>query len=653
MRDFARSIERQLADKEEEHISEYIHNGTALVDLYQHIQSCDSILGSMEDLLSGFQSDLGQLSTEIQSLQSQSLTLSHRLKHRLAVRQQLGEALEGLALSPDIIRIISNGEVNDEFMEALLQLNAKMTYVKLNVGKQFRAFKDIGPEMERLRLKATEKIRAFLLDKLKQLLVPNANVAVVQLSVLSKYKPLYHFLIQRHLEAATEIRLTYTHILSGYYHGKFAKYANRMQKLQSVIADKLDLIGLDDSAKKGLFGGNKMMVKDKTNVFTLGERIDILNAIDAPVILPHVAEEQQLKFPFEAIFRSMTRTFMDNASSEFVFDLEFFYAPRSKKSENPTAVATDAFNEVFGKTLKMILESVKAYAESSFDAVGVLLCIRINQQHQLIMQKRRIPCLDAFLNAVGLLLWPRFTSIMDMHINSVKKAVASGASNFFSGTVDIHPHYVTRRYAEFASSILLLNEGYHDHLLENSLGRLRVEVESLVGRLAADFQDRKKKLTFLINNYDLVISILEKYETSTIKAERDHFIKHLENRILEYVDQELQPYFGGLMSFVADLEKVDSVDKVPVQDFERVAKEFSGNWKTALQDINTSILQSFTNFRNGTLVLHTVLKQLVFYYQTFLVYWEKRFPPGARTSVQPVMMHQLVVEIKTKYKSNF
>lgn len=82
---------------------------------------------------------------------------------------------------------------------------------------------------------------------------PNANVAVIQQSVLLKHKPLYHFLLQRHNEAATELRLNYAYILSYYYVNKFNKYASRMQKLQAIIADKLDLIGLDDSAKKGGF----------------------------------------------------------------------------------------------------------------------------------------------------------------------------------------------------------------------------------------------------------------------------------------------------------------------------------------------------------------------------------------------------------------
>lgn len=54
-----------------------------MVELYQQIQSCDKILGSMEDLLSGFQNDLGQLSAEIQSLQDKSLDMGVRLKNRL------------------------------------------------------------------------------------------------------------------------------------------------------------------------------------------------------------------------------------------------------------------------------------------------------------------------------------------------------------------------------------------------------------------------------------------------------------------------------------------------------------------------------------------------------------------------------------------
>ena len=40
--------------------------------------------------------------------------------------------------------------------------------------------------------------------------------------------------------------------------------------------------------------------------------------------------------------------------------------------------------------------------------MGLLLMIRVNYHHQLLMAKRRIPCLDDYLDRINLLLWPRF-----------------------------------------------------------------------------------------------------------------------------------------------------------------------------------------------------------------------------------------------------
>jgi hypothetical protein len=168
---------------------------------------------------------------------------------------------------------------------------------------------------------------------------PNANIPIIQNHVLLKLNPLNHFLVQRNYEAAVELRLNYLHIMSNYYYSRFGKYVQKMQKLQSVVADKYDLLGLDESARKGFFGTVTKIVplKDRTSVFSLGDRIQSLVNIDAPVILSHVAEEKQEKYPFEAIFRSVVRTLMDNSSSEYCFASEFFYASRGKKGEESAA----------------------------------------------------------------------------------------------------------------------------------------------------------------------------------------------------------------------------------------------------------------------------------------------------------------------------
>ena len=46
--------------------------------------------------------------------------------------------------------------------------------------------------------------------------------------------------------------------------------------------------------------------------------------------------------------------------------------------------------------------------QETWDILCLLLMIRINYHHQLIMNKRRIPCLDDYLDRINLALWPRF-----------------------------------------------------------------------------------------------------------------------------------------------------------------------------------------------------------------------------------------------------
>ena len=57
------------------------------------------------------------------------------------------------------------------------------------------------------------------------------------------------------------------------------------------------------------------------------------------------------------------------------------------------------------------MESVEAYLAESYDAVGLLLLIRLTRDHQLIMSRRRVPVLDATFDRVNLSLWPRFKKV--------------------------------------------------------------------------------------------------------------------------------------------------------------------------------------------------------------------------------------------------
>ncbi|KAJ3105839.1 hypothetical protein HDU97_007483 [Phlyctochytrium planicorne] len=530
-----------------------------------------------------------------------------------------------------------------------------MAYVKSQKGKHIRGLKDVGPEMERLRLRASEKIRDFLIKKIESLKAPNTNITIIQQNILLKFKELYWFLLERYSDASAEIRLNYIVTVSAYFSASFEKYLKSMSKVQAIIADKQDLIG----AEERLFV-SKTALRDKTNVFTLGDRIQVLQTADPGIILAHIAEEQHLvwklllvdklltylnpkKFPYEVIFKSVNRLLMDNASSEYIFTTEFFFPPRKK-------LATKAMAEVGGGiNISAVFQDafIKQYVETSYDAVGILICIRLNSHNVRIMQKRRIPSLESFMNAINMLLWPRFQSIIDLHIESLKKVNTSKVS----ANKDAHPHYITRRYAEFAASILTLNEGFEDALLTNSLLRLRNEVENLLLRMSMDFSDERSRCVMLINNYDLVVTILSEYNATSLDGEKAFFDAILEGKITEYVEEELKPVFGYLLEFVTRAELEKTVDVLDTDRFERVGNEFNNSWKAAIASLNTTISQTFPNFKNGARTLHAALTQMLLYYKRFLILWEKKFM-GKGRRVHPIGIQTVMAEIK-KFKSSF
>ncbi|KAG0316787.1 Vacuolar protein sorting-associated protein 52 [Dissophora globulifera] len=653
LREYAHHIESELDLVGQDHEDDYIYQSQAFVDLHGQIKSCDEILETMENLLSIFQTDLGNISSEIQTLQSKSVSMSIQLKNRMAVENNLNNLLEGILVTPQLIRKIYDGEVDETWLGALTELNSKMHHAKTRQGRHIRALKEVGPELERLRIKTVEKIREFLLAKIKSFRIPNTNVQIMQHSVLLKYKELNQFAMERHGEVAAEIRQTYANTLRWYFSNQFENYATGLEKLQSVIGDKYEMLCTDESARKGLFGTTKAL-HQKTNVFAVGSRLDTLKNQDAGLILIHVANEKNLKYSYEALFRSFNLALIDNASSEYLFLIEYF----SKRSQPDIEGIRGVFNHIFEPTLKLGLANVKVYADSSFDAIGILLCLRINHQLSKELERRKIPMLDKYRDAIHMALWPRFQVVVDMHIESVRKAKTK------IKPTNVHPHWIARRYGEFASSLLLLNDEHTDVMPRLAL--LRLETSSLFETMSKTFSDTKSRLIFLINTFDLVLTLLADVRTSGVEVENEHWKQALHQSIALFVEEELKPYFGDLTSFIRMVDIAGGVSKVQLDHFERTSYAFSNSWRQSLLSINTSVIQHFSSFKNGTQVLHQVLGQLIVYYTRFHSLLDEKLQElGASHSSttamatstrgwshQPVGVQTVMVEVK-KFRSNF
>uniref|UniRef100_A0A3B6MTH4 Vacuolar protein sorting-associated protein 52 A n=1 Tax=Triticum aestivum TaxID=4565 RepID=A0A3B6MTH4_WHEAT len=656
MRDYTKGVENSIRQVELDSIQDYITESENLVLLHDQISDCDNILSQMETVLTGFQTEIGSISSEIKVLQEKSMDMGLKLRNRKAAESKLSKFVEDIIVPPRMIDIIVDGEVNDEYMKTLEILSKKIKFIEADsMVKTSKALKDVQPEVERLRQKAVSKIFEFIIQKFYALRKPKTNIQILQQSVL-KYKYTIVFLKEHAKEIYAEVRTAYIDTMNkpvnnegmhGHWSviikavhmvvlsAHFRAYIQALEKLQLDIATSTDLLGVETRSTGYLFSIGKEPLKARSSVFALGERINVLKDIEQPALIPHISEAKSQKYPYEVLFRSLQKLLIDTATSEYLFSDDFF----GEES---------LFQDIFAGPIQVVDEYFDAVLLNCYDAIGIMLMIRIIHQHQLIMFKRRIPCLDSYLDKVNMSLWPRFKMVFDLHLSSLRNA---NIKTLWED--DVHPHYVTRRYAEFTASLVHLNVEYGDGQLDLNLERLRMAIEDLLVKLAKMFPKPKMQTVFLINNYDLTIAILKEAGTEGGKTQL-HFEEVLKSNIAIYVEEVLLEHFSDLIKFVKTRTSEDpasSSDKANIGDVEPLVKDFANRWKAAIELMHKDVITSFSNFLCGMEILKAALTQLLLYY-TRLTECVKRVNGGSVLNKDLVSISSILYEIK-KYSRTF
>ncbi|CAL9704030.1 unnamed protein product [Knipowitschia caucasica] len=644
LRQYSKQVEAELQRIEQASIKDYIKESQNIASLHNQITACDSILERMEGMLSGFQSDLSSISSEIQSLQQQSVSMNVRLKNRQATRSNLSQLVDELVVPGAMIsKILDSPVTEQEFLEQLHELNNKINFAKELSFRETLACSDIQDIVDRLKLKAVAKIREFILQKIYAFRKPMTNYQIPQ-NTLLKYRFFYQFLLANERTVAKEIRDEYVDTMSKIYFSYFKSYSSRLLKVQyEEVADKDDLMGVEDTAKKGFF--SKPSLKSRNTIFTVGQRGNILSPaeLEGPILVPHTAQRGDCRYPYETLFRSQHFALLDNGCREFLFLCDFFMVTGNS--------ALDLFNCIMGKTLAMFLKSMSTYVSDCYDSIAVFLCIHIILRFRAITVKRNIPALDKYWEAVLELLWPRFELILEMNIQSIRSTDPQRL-----GLLDTRPHYITRRYAEFSSAIVSINQTFPNERTNTLLGQLQVEVENFVLKMAAEFPSRRDQLIFLINNYDMLLSVLMERAADDSK-EVEGFQQLLLARTQEFIEEILSAPFGGMIVFVKEAEALmekGQLDKLKNDEarISQLVRGFSSSWKQSVEAMSQEVMRSFTNFKNGTSIIQGALTQLIQYYHGFHKVLNQPTFRALAVRSELINLHHLMVEVK-KHKPNF
>lgn len=288
------------------------------------------------------------------------------------------------------------------------------------------------------------------------------------------------------------------------------------------MLDKYDLLGQDDGTRKTNILSSSKNAGPPHDAFNLGRRIDLLKTPNQTALSSFLAEEDKSTHYLEFPFRNFNLALVDNASAEYSF-LTSFFSPALSYS-----VISRHFNYIFEPTFALGFTLSKSLFHETYDCLGLLLCVRLNQHLAFELQRRKIPAVDGYINGTRMVLWPRFQVIMDQHCESVR-TVTNGVSTRKPSASEqakqsAAPHFMTQRFGQFLHGILTLStEAGDDEPVSTSLIRLRSEIEAFLTKTSKGFGDTRKRERFLYNNYSLILTIIGDVEGKLAVEQQEHF----------------------------------------------------------------------------------------------------------------------------------
>ena len=226
--------------------------------------------------------------------------------------------------------------------------------------------------MMALKTKAILRVKEFFLANITEMKKGKTNISIIQQSSLVKYAKLFKFLLREAPAMGHEVRSAYVDVMQKLVTTLFKNYYACLLRMDILVATKNDLLVVEDAGMKSIFTQkiDFNFNRDKTTVggetFAMNGRDEVLEEVEAPPILIHVATAEKARYHFEALFRSLCKHLVDAASNEFLFLLDFFQTE-----------VHDTYYKIFNRSLSLLLENLENYMIGSYDVVSLLLCIRI------------------------------------------------------------------------------------------------------------------------------------------------------------------------------------------------------------------------------------------------------------------------------------
>lgn len=624
---YSNEIAKDLEVSEEASINDYLRQVPRVTRIYHEIDSCDNALEAMEDLLGQFKNSLGKLATEICTLQTNSQEITVKLKNRKGLEKYLGEFTKNLTITKEFKELVLNNTVDQKYTKLLEELSMKIKFSNRKEIKACKSAQEARGPLEKLRAKASERLKKWIIAKTNEL---RDRYNVDQLSVqnsMMRCRYFSKFLKEHSSDIQESTKSYYIEVVSRIYAEDFRIACKRIPKQMALISTMDERIVPTNSGQHGYFKPKKGSTMT-TLFFSIGERQRLLDDVVAP---PQIFSDGS--YPIEALMRSLYQHLIDAVTAEHAFASEFYI------DDNITAA-------IFNPTAKILETFLDELLESIFDPICIVILLRIAIAHKTEMEKRRVFKIDHHLTTLQKKLTNRFKAIIALNRETIENCPPSMFID--NEETAIHANSMTKRFAEFATSLSLLMAPEIEDMLTIELHDIASSVISLLDRTSREFKSPHFTDIFMLNNFYLVISTLRTIDGCILlNSFQQMFIASQEH----YIDLVLYTSYKKLVDVVRKAFTRLETREDPVNpnfgesELKEIAVEFKQNHIEIMKKIADDQIMKFDDFSNGKEILKEIAKRLVLYWAKFdqlCKYNIKNNPPWFSNLISA---HQLVCDI--------
>lgn len=525
---------------------DYLKVESDTTELMNELDTNDQILEELENMLVVFKESLSGIKQEMTVLQDKSKAMNTSLANKKALSSNFENFIKNVVLEPQLIDDILDQPVNEKYVEFIDKLCQKLNFItKYNLGATL-AVREIEPELSKLKLKASERLKEFMVEKINELKKPKTNIEVLQKNVLMNYKVFLTFLRDHYQTVFIELCNHYSDTLSRIYHQYLRDYFSSLAKLAHEQHSKSDAI----------ISENTQLMRDLGKpvggtIYTLGTRDSVLNDLEEVSVVASVIQKKNQRLPLEVLFKSVNKLLCDVVAIEFSFSMGFF----SLNADQARVI----FGGIFKMTLMYIIEQFKSLFNNSFDANGLLLIAILNDRNKKQFNSKGFTILDQYFDQINMLIWPRFEALYEFHVSSLK-SINPKLLKPVEKSVGFKALWA--RYIDFSLTLYrLYSYAGESHMLKYRIIALKSVVVELLKKLSREETSEMDSTIYMITTLDMIISAYTEAKT-VFEEDIVYYEKEQKIHVDSVVELLMRDFFHNLFEFVQNNTSAEELKEI-------------------------------------------------------------------------------------------